>query len=131
MENLSSTSRAHVEKLDHPIETRNGGGEVRSRWITVTAPASQLTLQQSHPNPFNPSTRIRFSLPAEMPVRLTLFDVAGRKVRSLAAATLPAGAHDVVWDGRDDRGHSVGSGVYFYRLEAGSRILSRKMTLLE
>jgi len=70
------------------------------------------------PNPFNPQTEIRFSLPSTSRVSLELFDVRGRRVRRLLDATLPGGVHPVTWDGRDGRGASVASGVYHVLLRS-------------
>ncbi|MBN2172352.1 MAG: right-handed parallel beta-helix repeat-containing protein, partial [Candidatus Krumholzibacteriota bacterium] len=89
-------------------------------------------LAQNAPNPFNPVTEIRFGLPAPAAVTLTVFDVAGRRVRRLLAGEiLPAGVHRVVWQGRDDTGRPLASGVYLYRIVAGDYVATRKMTLLK
>ena len=89
-------------------------------------------LAQNAPNPFNPVTEIRFGLPAPAAVSLTVFDVAGRRVRRLLAGEyLPAGVHRVVWQGRTDDGRPVASGIYLYRVEAGGYVATRKMTLLK
>ena len=68
------------------------------------------------PNPFNPSTNLQFSLPADGRVELDVFDVSGRKVRALLVADLSAGLHDVPWNGRDDAGRNLASGAYYARL---------------
>jgi flagellar hook assembly protein FlgD len=83
------------------------------------------------PNPFNPYTRIDFELDRARPVRLAVYDLAGRLVRRLVDRTLEAGRHNTVWDGRDQRGLRVASGVYFYRLESGDLLRTRKMVLLK
>jgi PKD repeat protein len=93
------------------------------------APLS-LGLSQNRPNPFNPATVIPFALPAGGRVRLEVYDVAGRLVRRLVDDPLPAGFHAARWDGRDDRGLTVASGIYIYSLRAGGETLNRKMTLL-
>ncbi len=87
-------------------------------------PAAELpagvALRGVFPNPFNPMTNIRFDLPRTMAVNLTVFDVAGRRVRSLLQGqVLPAGNRSVVWDGQDDSGRHAAAGAYFYYLEAG------------
>ena len=94
-------------------------------------PAVATALHPNHPNPFNPSTTIRYELAAAADVRLRVYDAAGRLVRTLVDAREGAGAHDVIFDGRDDAGHPVASGVYFYRLEAGTATQTRKMVLLK
>lgn len=95
------------------------------------SPAPAAVLHPNVPNPFNPSTTISYELPAATPVSLRIYDVAGRLVRTLAGGVAPAGAHTRQWDGRDDRGAAVASGVYILRLEAGGTALTRKMVLLK
>lgn len=91
---------------------------------------AMAALAQNAPNPFNPRTTIRFALPAVGPARLAIFDVAGRRVRTLADDTLAAGDHDVVWDGLDDAGHAMPSGTYLARLTAGPTIHTIRMALV-
>lgn len=88
------------------------------------------TLSQNRPNPFNPRTSIRLDLPREARVRLDVFDVGGRRVIGLLDRVLPAGASEVPWDGRDEQGRDVPSGIYFYRMEGEGVSLSRRMILL-
>ena len=82
-----------------------------------------LTLFPNEPNPFVNSTRVAFSLERAQEVKLYVTDVGGRVVRTLADGAAPGGRSTVHWDGRDDAGRSVASGIYFFRLEsaAGSR----------
>lgn len=132
---------------DVAITARDGSGLVEATiMITVTgtvdlddpadgppprAPA-RLELAQNLPNPFNPSTVIGFALPADSRVRLDIYNVRGERVRSLIAGeSLTAGQHERTWNGVDDRGHGVASGVYFYRLDTGSRALSKRMLLVK
>jgi hypothetical protein len=92
----------------------------------------RLALEQNAPNPFNPVTTITFAVPAGAErVELTVYNVAGRAVRSLVEGPLEPGTQKVVWDGRDDAGRSLASGVYFARLAAGGESVVRKMTLLK
>ncbi len=88
-------------------------------------------LEQNYPNPFNPATAIRFSIPEAGVVRLQVYDVAGRVVRTLMDGAMGAGRVLVTWDGTDETGRRVASGVYFYRLEASGATLTRKMMLLK
>ena len=92
----------------------------------------RLGLSQNVPNPFNPSTTIRFSLPSDYAglVTLSVYDVLGRRVRTLLSGPMEAGTHAVTWLGRDDKGHLTASGVYLYRLvtETGQR--QGRMTLV-
>lgn len=89
------------------------------------------SLRQNYPNPFNPETRIEFSLKRAGDVKLTVYDILGKTVRSLVSEQLSAGYKAVVWDGRDDSGRSVTSGVYLYQLTAGDFSASRKMLLVK
>ncbi|MCB1163197.1 MAG: T9SS type A sorting domain-containing protein [Candidatus Latescibacteria bacterium] len=94
--------------------------------------ASSFRLAGNFPNPFNPKTEIRFSLPETAAVTLTVFDLQGRQVRELGAgAQMTAGDHVLTWNGKSDAGEAVASGVYFYRLSAGDFSQTRKMTLLK
>ena len=110
--------------------------ELRDIWGTdltsthAETPQSRFSLLQNHPNPFNPSTTISFSLRERGAVSLAVYDVAGRLVRVLIDGVKEAGSHDVAWNGKDSAGRGVASGVYFYRLEAGEFIETRKMVLL-
>jgi hypothetical protein len=88
-------------------------------------------LHQNFPNPFNPRTSIRFSLPEASDVKLSIYNVLGQRVRLLAERRFDAGSHDLLWDGRDGSGQAVASGVYFYRLEAPAFTHERRMLLLK
>jgi hypothetical protein len=90
-----------------------------------------FALAQNAPNPFNPVTMIRFALPAPADVRLDVFDVTGRVVRTLIAGRRAAGVHAATWDGRDDRGSHSASGIYFYRLVTPENTAVRKMAMLK
>jgi len=90
-----------------------------------------FTLQQNYPNPFNSDTAIGFALPTAAEAELALFNLAGQRVATLAQGRRQAGAHTVRWDGRDDHGHALASGVYLYRLQVGQRqVETRKLLLL-
>jgi len=105
-------------------------GRILLRAFTSSVPR-RAELYQNQPNPFNPSTRIRFDLLASAPVRLVIVDARGRLVRVLLDSPLPAGQDYVVdWDGTDRFQRPVRSGTYFYRLEAPGQTEIHKMTLL-
>jgi len=87
-------------------------------------------LAQNVPNPFNPETQIRFSVPERLHVRLNVYNVQGQLIQVLRDGVMGAGEHAVRWNGLDRNGHSVASGLYFYSLEAGEFAASRKMILL-
>lgn len=90
----------------------------------------EFSLGQNYPNPFNPETRIDFALPRGGTVRIEVVNMLGRTVRVVVDRPMPAGYHSVVWDGTDQRGRVVSSGVYFYRMQAGAFRASRKMLLM-
>jgi spore coat protein A len=92
---------------------------------------TEVALGQNIPNPFNPTTRISFSLVENAGVELAIYNVAGQRVRSLVNSVYPSGDHVVEWDGRDERGNGVTSGVYFYRLKTGELEITRKMMMIK
>ncbi len=96
----------------------------------VAIPAVALALYQNEPNPFNPSTTIRYFVGAECAVSLEVYDIAGRLVRRLESGRVGTGMRAVEWNGLDERGNRSSAGVYFYRLRAGKNTLSRKMILV-
>jgi hypothetical protein len=88
-------------------------------------------LMQNAPNPFTQTTRIVFQLPEESRAEIKVYDVSGRLVRVLERGLLPAGTHDVVWDGKDRGGRGVASGIYFYRLDTGHFTATKRMFLMK
>ena len=90
-----------------------------------------VALGPNYPNPFNPATTIQYSLSHPAAVRLTIHNVLGQVVRTLAAESQQAGRYAVPWDGRDDHGQPLSAGIYFYRLQAGSVAAVEKMVLLK
>jgi hypothetical protein len=101
----------------------------------VAEPAASIIpatsrLAQNYPNPFNPATIIRFSLQDNQKVRLRIFDLNGKLTRILVDGELPAGEHTISWDGRNQSGGSVASGIYFYEIMVSDKIERKKMTLI-
>ncbi len=94
-------------------------------------PPGLLKLDHSHPNPFNPTTTLSYSIPQSGMVHLVVYDAAGRRVKTLEDGFRNAGPQQAVWDGRDDAGRVVSSGVYFARLTASGEVRTRKMVLLK
>jgi hypothetical protein len=97
----------------------------------VTAPEAALLLSQNHPNPFNPATTIRYSVPVRCRVHLAVYDVSGRLVVCLVDGMKNGGPHTITWNGMDTSGTAMPSGIYLYRLTARKRSVSRKMVLLQ
>ena len=91
----------------------------------------EYLLYQNYPNPFNASTQIRYQLPQPGDVSLVVYDITGRRIRTLLNDSRPAGSHSVLWDGKDQDGRPVGSGAYVYRLQAGDFVAIRKSLLLK
>ena len=94
-------------------------------------PSAACVLHAPSPNPFNPVTTIRFELRAAGPVRLEVYDLAGRRVATLVREHLGAGAHEVQWRGTDDDGLRAASGVYICRLQAGGLTENRRLALVK
>ncbi|MEZ4396910.1 MAG: FlgD immunoglobulin-like domain containing protein [Candidatus Krumholzibacteriia bacterium] len=120
----------------HPIWMRMDAGDLSVWTATVSvatdsgAPGYAFQLAQNYPNPFNPTTHIRFTLDEPAEVELTVFDVTGRRVDTLAHGMLLGGTRELRWDGTDERGTPVAGGVYLYRLTVAGRSETRKMLLL-
>jgi hypothetical protein len=90
-----------------------------------------FVLKQNYPNPFNPTTTIRFSLPSEQHVKLHIFDVTGALVKAILDEPLAAGNMEVTWDGTNDDGQKVASGMYLYRMQAGTYSSIKKMIMMK
>jgi hypothetical protein len=104
--------------------------------IAKYADASQMAvtkfgLFQNYPNPFNPTTRIAFDIARESPVTLKIYNTLGQEVRTLFDGRMKQGSYSYTWDGRNNAGHYVSSGIYIYRLHAGEFIMSRKMNFIK
>lgn len=92
---------------------------------------SSFELHQNYPNPFNPSTTIRFSLPRPTHISLKVYDALGRDVATLVDEIRNEGVYNTEWNGRTDDGFRAASGLYFYRIVAGSFVQTKKMILLK
>ena len=100
--------------------------------ITVTTPKpTDFSLGQNYPNPFNSKTSIKYEVPGAVHVKIIVSNVLGRKVKTLVDENKEAGFYTVYWDGIDELGENVVSGIYFYSLVAtGSKIITRKMIVV-
>jgi minor extracellular serine protease Vpr len=99
--------------------------------VEAGAPLPRLALLPNRPNPFNPATTIAFTTPAAGSISLRVYGANGRLVRRVVEGWLPAGSHEARWDGRDQAGRPVASGIYLYELAEGAKRLTRKMSLLK
>ena len=119
--------------------TYNANAEYDNAYVYDDTPASKETLAfqpetyrlwNNHPNPFNPETTIVYEVPEETAVQLDIYNLLGQPIRTLIAQRHKPGRYRVEWDGRDQAGRAMASGVYFYRLQADRHSDVRKMTLL-
>ncbi|MBM4160894.1 MAG: T9SS type A sorting domain-containing protein [Ignavibacteria bacterium] len=99
--------------------------------VEVAAVPTVFALEQNYPNPFNPSTTIRYQLPQSASVKLDIYNALGQKVRTLVSEEQKAGFYKVQWDGRDEGGRTVSTGLYIYRIQAGSFVSTQKMLLMK
>jgi len=90
-----------------------------------------FVLNQNYPNPFNPTTQIQYGLPRQSNVKLTVHNVLGQEVARLVEGEQEAGFHEVQWNGRNENGTPVASGVYLYRIQAGEFVRTSKMVFLK
>jgi len=102
----------------------------RSILVEETSPA-QFALLVNYPNPFNPSTTISFTLPSPSRAELDVYSITGQRIRTLVSGIQSSGKHSILWDGRDDSGKAVSSGVYLSRLVMGKKVAVGRMLLLK
>jgi hypothetical protein len=116
-------------------DTLNVYVEGNGEQVTGIAEGGELPktfgVSPNYPNPFNPSTTIKYQLPRTSDVKLAIYNVLGQRVRTLVDARIEAGYHSVEWDGRNDAGAQVGSGVYIYRFSADNYLKVQKMVLMK
>jgi len=96
-----------------------------------TPAINSVVLHRNYPNPFNPVTNISFSLPEQQNIKLTVYNMKGQKVCQLTKGHYLSGKHSVIWDGTNDAGKTVASGLYLYKLQTATQIISRKMLMLK
>jgi hypothetical protein len=140
VEGSMATLQAKIRAVAHSTSAGTATGYSDSLFL-IQAPtaveaepmvlAPRFLLAPNTPNPFNPLTTIRFQVPAPGRAALRIYSIQGALVRTLVDSALPAGPYRVEWNGRDDRGAAMASGVYVYELSQGAKRLSRKMSLLK
>lgn len=127
---FTDTEADPVGHYSYRIEAKMVDGSTFSQELTFEPQLTKtFALAQNYPNPFNPTTKIRFFVGKSSQVNLAIFNLMGEKIITLVDRILPAGDHAVAWDGKDEHGRQVATGVYFYRLSAGAFEQSRKMIL--
>ena len=99
--------------------------------VSETIIPLEFKLYQNYPNPFNPTTQIKYDLPEDQFVNITIYDVMGRKVRSLMNDSQTAGYHSLRWDAKNDIGEGIAAGMYIYNIQAGEFRAMKKMVLLK
>jgi hypothetical protein len=128
MRNATNGTLARNEFLVDVYDLFENGHSVE---YTDTEIPKVYSLAQNFPNPFNPSTRIQFTLPVKGNVSLKIYNVAGQLVKTLQDGVMDAGSHEITWDGSNNLGANVASGVYFYKINAGDNYENmKKMVLL-
>lgn len=147
-----TTSKEYVEFLRNENRTNSAGQNLYNSWmasgksqpeimargraavdVTVTDAGEMpfvYNLEQNYPNPFNPTTRIRYSVAEKSDVLINIYNISGQRVRTLANSVHEPGRYTIDWDGRNDRGDNMASGLYFIRFSAGSHSFTRKAVLL-
>ena len=110
--------------------------EFPDAWIPGSSTENEEVPQQqimmyNHPNPFNPTTTISFSIPEESEVKLNVYNIKGQKVKTLINEQYSKGSHSIIWNGTDDNGKSVSSGIYFYKFKTGNFEKTKKMILMK
>ena len=105
--------------------------EILQREIEESYSPSEYTLYQAHPNPFNPITNIDYTIPEKGNVSLAVFDILGREVITLVNGFQEPGVKSIIWNGTDTYGNNVSAGIYFYLLQAGDFVDTKKMILLK
>ncbi|MDP2172535.1 MAG: S8 family serine peptidase [Candidatus Cloacimonadaceae bacterium] len=94
-------------------------------------PAITTELKANYPNPFNPNTTIAFNLDKSAPVMIEIFNQKGQKIKTLVNSDFPTGNHSIAWNGKDDNGNGVSSGIYYYRMKSGKFSSTRKMVMMK
>jgi serine protease len=119
----------YIDEIEFRGMSGSGGS---SRLVQANSMIPEgFTLSQNYPNPFNLNTTISFSLPAPAEMNLTIYNIMGQKIKTIAQGWYEAGSHTIIWDGKNEAGYVVASGIYFYKLSAGDKVITKKMSLLK
>ncbi|RLC48486.1 MAG: hypothetical protein DRI23_10370, partial [Candidatus Cloacimonadota bacterium] len=131
--NYKCISSDNPTKIQHSLHT----GDNAEAWFvslredsSIIIPIVKLTLS-NFPNPFNPTTTISYNIPLESKVSLEIYNIKRQHVKQLVSGSQPEGYYEVVWNGKDDAGKQVSSGIYYYRISACGKTLNKKMLMLK
>ncbi len=124
---LAGNSRIYGTQIDMGAYEWHGGSGLHDELLPTT-PTLSLTI---YPNPFNPETTISYSVPKDAKVLLSIYNTKGQLVRTLVNGTVLSGTHRVVWNGADDNGNKVSSGIYFSRIQTEGKSITAKMLMLK
>ena len=122
---------AYNSRLISELQMSAALGDLRNIDFKDNEIAQAFSLSQNYPNPFNPNTSISYALPSGSNVSLNVYDIRGRLVRALVDERKPAGSYDIMWNGTDELGRKVSSGVYFYRIQSNGFTQTRKMVIVK
>ncbi|MGE5682166.1 MAG: FlgD immunoglobulin-like domain containing protein, partial [Bacillota bacterium] len=143
MVGLEPVSNGTVASINFALKNKEARAELAGTISLNDAPESALSkigvkqvpaqfeLSQNYPNPFNPTTTVKYSLAVDTKVTLSVYNMVGQKIRTLVDGQQESGYYSINWDGTNELGQKVASGIYIYRLETGSFISSKKMNLLK
>jgi len=124
---FQSTGQVNLRKVEAVDQY---GRAIKVATAVKTIP-EKFALYQNYPNPFNLETQISFDLPVNCRVSLKIYNITGQLVRTLIDKDLEAGTHKLIWDGKNESGEEVASGIYFYRLKAGDYVSVKKMGMVK
>ena len=119
------------EKGSIQIDTRRDCYYVSFKGNQNVTPAVTSIEITNYPNPFNPETKIEYSIPSESKIELSIYNIKGQKVKTLIEGNQQSGSYSIIWDGKDENGKPVGTGLYFYKLKTRNKELTKKMLLLK
>lgn len=141
---VEGTATSQVWDLDYTLTFTGGGGATGTIDLTKTSTVTTFldiesetslrktfSLKQNSPNPFNPNTTIRYSLPNESTVTITIYDMLGKEINQLLSSIQQPGIHSVQWNGIDSRGNMMSAGIYLYKLQTRDFVRTKKMVLMK
>ncbi|MBN1293446.1 MAG: T9SS type A sorting domain-containing protein [Candidatus Latescibacteria bacterium] len=128
--NIEDAANSITSEIEVIVSDKTGNKKVEPLSTYIKALPSLIYVEQNSPNPFNPMTFITFETSSEQVIHLEVYDLLGRKVKTLAHKHFSGGRHTFAWDARDENGRSVSSGIYLYKVISGTQSITRKMILL-